>query len=181
MTQKLPCLIFTAACFCAAAIGAPPASQQPGDDLLAEKLRKNWVEVNGKWSFADGKLTGSGDSRINYTGRIRVPFVLSYDFEVKEGMRPRVYIGKDLRIANEGYKHQIDLYPQMKTEPVPYELKRKHSVKFVVNRRFMELYLDGKLLTRRDTGMEDAPELFGFCGGDGYSPGMTEFSNIRLE
>ena len=109
--------------------------------------------------------------------------MLTFDFRVKKGMRPRIYVGgKDLRIANEGYKNQIGLYPLAgKEEPVPYEIGKKYSVKFVANRRYLELYLDDQLVTKRDSGLDEEIEFIGFFGGDGFSPGTTEFSNIRLE
>ncbi len=159
-----------------------PAKPGKGEDLLAEQLRKRWVEISGKWEFKSDAIVGSGNSELNYTTKIRAPFVLTFDFEVRKGMRPRVYIGKGLRIANEGYEHQIGLYPPVGKEvPVPYQLGKKHSVKFVANRRFLELYLDDKLVAKRDTGLEEDLDFIGFWGGDGFSPGITEFSNIRLE
>lgn len=163
--------------------GGLAAKPDKGDDLLAGEFRKRWVEVTGNWEFKSGSLVGAGNSQINYTTKIRAPFVLTFDFEVKKGMRPRIYVGgKDLKIANEGYKNQIGLYPILgKEEPVPYEIGKKYSVKFVANRRFLELYLDDKLVTKRDTGLEEEIEYIGFLGGDDFSPGTTEFSNIRLE
>ncbi|MBP9226277.1 MAG: hypothetical protein KBF76_20590, partial [Verrucomicrobiales bacterium] len=154
-----------------------------GDDLLSEQFRKRWIEESGKWDFIDGSLVGSGKSEIKYKSKIRAPFVLTFDFRVKKGMRPRIYVGgKDLRIANEGYKNQIGLYPLAgKEEPVPYEIGKKYSVKFVANRRYLELYLDDQLVTKRDSGLDEEIEFIGFFGGDGFSPGTTEFSNIRLE
>lgn len=153
-----------------------------GEDLLSEQFRKRWIEVSGNWEFKSGSLVGAGKSQINYTTKIRAPFVLTYDFVVKNGMRPRVYVGKNLKIANEGYKNQIGLYPLAgKEEPVPYELGKKYSVKFVANRRFLELYLDDQLIAKRDTGLEEEIEYLGFLGGDDFSPSTTEFFNIRLE
>ena len=160
---------------------AAPAADNSESRLLDEKFRKYWVEVLGDWKFTDGSLVGTGDSRIDFTRKVRAPFVLSYDFLVKEGMRPRVSLGS-LTIANEGYKNQLMLMPQETGEPaVPYEVGRKYSVRFVANRKFVEVYLNGNLLARRESGFDDALESIGFSGGDGYSPGITEFSNIRLE
>lgn len=153
-----------------------------GEDLLSEQVRKRWIEVSGNWEFKSGSLVGAGKSQINYTTKIRAPFVLTFDFVVQNGMRPRVYVGKKLKIANEGYKNQIGLYPLAgKEEPVPYELGKKYSVKFVANRRFLELYLDDQLIAKRDTGLEEEIEYLGFLGGDDFSPSTTEFFNIRLE
>jgi len=169
--------------------GKPPTAggellpkQVKGDDLLSEQFRKRWIEVSGNWEFRSGSLVGAGKSEIKYTTKIRAPFVLTFDFVVKNGMRPRIYVGKNLKIANEGYKNQIGLYPLAgKEEPVPYELGKKYSVKFVANRRFLELYLDDQLVAKRDTGLEEEIEYLGFLGGDDFSPSTTEFFNIRLE
>lgn len=153
-----------------------------GDALLNEEFRKRWSEVSGTWEFKGDSLVGSGNSQINYTAKIRAPFTLSFDFEVRKGKRIRVYLGKELKIANEGYQNQIGLYPLVgKEEPVPYEINKKYSVRFVANRRFLEMYLDDKLITKRDSGIGDEIESISFLAGDSFSPGETEFSNIRLE
>ena len=163
-------------------VNLSPAKPGKGEDLLAEQFRKRWVEISGKWEFKSDAIVGSGNSQLNYTTKIRAPFVLTFDFEVRKGMRPRIYFGKKLKIANEGYKNQIGLYPLAgKEEPVPYEIGKKYSVKFVANRRFLELYLDDQLVAKRDTGLEEEIEYIGFFGGDDFSPGLTEFSNILLE
>lgn len=64
---------------------------------------------------------------------------------------------------------------------MPYELGKKYSVRFVANRRFLELYLDDQLIAKRDTGLEEEIEYLGFLGGDDFSASTTEFFNIRLE
>lgn len=162
--------------------GGASSAAMKGDYLLSEQNRKRWIVVSGDWEFKDDSLVGSGDCEIKYAKEIRAPFVLTFDFEVKKGMRPRIYVGKDLKIANEGYKNQLALYPVAgKEEPVPYEIGKKHSVKFVANRRYLEFYLNDKLVTRRETGIEEKIESIGFLGGDGFSPGVTHFSNIRIE
>jgi len=133
------------------------------------------------WKFTDGSLVGTGDSRIDFTRKVRAPFVLSYDFVVKKGMRSRVSLGS-FPIANEGYKNQLMLMPEEPGEKaMPYEVDHKYSVRFVANRRFVEVYLNSNLLVRREKGFEDTLESIGFAGGDGYSPGVTVFSNIMLE
>lgn len=168
--------------------GQPPLAEADpigggigSDAILDEPFRKYWRIDRGKWEFSKNKLTGKGDSRVYFERKIRAPFTLSFDFEVVEGMRPRIYVG-EITIANEGYEHQIGLKPSRGDGfKVPYKLGRKYSVRLVGNRRFVEFYFDGKLIERREEGFEDTLENIGFSGGDGWSKGTVEYTNISLE
>ncbi|MEO0447711.1 MAG: hypothetical protein AAF191_16695, partial [Verrucomicrobiota bacterium] len=79
------------------------AQESVGDAILDEAFRKHWREERGQWKFEKNKLTGQGDSRIDFERKLRAPFTLSFDYKVVEGMRPRIYVGK-VTIANMGYE-----------------------------------------------------------------------------
>jgi len=152
----------------------------PGDDLLDAKHRRYWIEDRGSWTFKDGKLIGDGNSRIDYKRTVRSPFTLQFDMRVIEGMRPRIYLGR-YTIANEGYVHQLLLKPEDQQNRIPYKLGEKYRIRFVADPRFVEFYIDDKLIERREKGLVKPLSMIGFAGGDGYSLGVTEYSNIRLD
>lgn len=151
-----------------------------GIDLLGPDRRESWVEDRGTWTFQGATLKGSGDSRIVYRESLRPPFTLAFDLNVEKGSRPRVYVGRYV-IGNDGYNFQLVLHPRdTKQKAFPYKNGEKVPVRLVVDRRFVELHIGDELVERREPGFDRPLEEIAFSGGDGWSPGITEFSNIRL-
>ncbi|MEM1294138.1 MAG: hypothetical protein AAGH89_02165 [Verrucomicrobiota bacterium] len=161
---------------------SPFDDTSPSDvvELLERENHHRWNILKGKWDLAPHRLTGSGDSRIVYHQEIRVPFTLTYEFRVREGMRPRVYVGPFI-IANNGYVRQIVLFPRKDGQDAfLYELDDKHKVRFEVERTTVKLFVDDKLIEQREEGIDEELTSIMFSGGDGWSPGTTEYSKIQI-
>lgn len=148
--------------------------------LLSEENQGNWKEDKGSWNFRSNALAGKGDSSIFYNEKLRAPFELLFDLKVKEGQRPRIHIG-EYTIGHDGYEFAITLRPRQNGhQPYYYERGQKISVKLIVERKFTELWVDDTKVSRAQEGIAEPIDSIQFQGGDGWSPGETEFSNIRI-
>ncbi|MDF1850277.1 MAG: hypothetical protein P1U85_05535 [Verrucomicrobiales bacterium] len=159
-----------------ASAGLPPEPV----DLLDESQRKHWRVIRGDWTFRKETLIGEGNSRIAYEQKISPPFELTFGQEVEEGQRPRLYFGK-MVIQHDGYDFALRLHP--KTEPKkvhPYARDRKLRIKLIVDPEFVELHVNDRLLERRETRIAGPLDRIEFSGGDGWSPGRTDFTDIFL-
>ncbi len=146
---------------------------------LEQSERRKWKTKNGDWKFSADSLTGSGDSSITYERNIRAPFKLSFDIEVIDGMRPRVFLGK-YSLANEGYSHTLGLYPSGNGSTLfDYENKHRYAIEIHVSNSNVTLKIDGKVIDSRSEGLSRIEKLE-FCGGDGWSRGTTRYSNIVI-
>ncbi|MEM1442099.1 MAG: hypothetical protein AAGF67_07130 [Verrucomicrobiota bacterium] len=146
--------------------------------LFDESLRKNWKELNGKWSFRGNRLRGEGVSEIEFTGTLVVPFTLTWTQEVKKGQRPRLYI-HDFMVAHYGYDFELFLHPiRPGQKNFPYKLNRKIDVKLTVEADYVELQVEDEVIDRRVTEMPPTIESLRLSGGDGFSPGISEFTDL---
>lgn len=159
-----------------ATTGLPPEPVH----LLSEAERKKWKVIQGDWTFRKETLIGEGDSRVSYERTITPPFELTFGLEVEEGQRPRVHIG-DLTIAHDGYDFALTLHPRSKPKKVhPYTRGRKLRIKFIAEPEFVEFYVNDRLLERREPGISAPIDRIDFRGGDGWSPGRTDYTDLFL-
>ncbi|MEM7698265.1 MAG: hypothetical protein AAF236_07675 [Verrucomicrobiota bacterium] len=146
--------------------------------LLDDEHREKWKQEKGEWTFRASRLVGEGDSKIGFHHPLEPPFVLAWRHEVKKGQRPRVYV-EDFTIQNFGYDFELTLFPKpANPQTFPYQRDRAIDVEFVVEHDFVELWIEGERLERRAATMPKTISVIFFSGGDGFSPGITEFSKV---
>jgi serine/threonine protein kinase len=161
--------------------GQLPNTLDPGD--LNDP--RNWVVSKGNWSFtADGHLRGDGDSAIRFRRRLPWPTTLSFKMRVLNGMRPRVTLaGTDIYFGNEGFEPTIWLYGQVKNlvgTPFKYTVNTTYEVTVQSTGERLALLVDGKEIGTTTLSKQPDQIALELSGGDGWSPGITEFWDFQI-
>ena len=156
--------------------GRLPASFEPAD--LNDP--RNWVVSKGNWSFTEaGRLHGEGDSAIRFRQTLPWPTELSFKMRVLSGMRPRVTLGgTDIYFGNEGYEPTIWLYGQVKNlvgTPFKYTVNTTYDMSVQSTGERLTLLVDGKEIGTTTLSKQPDHMALELSGGDGWSPGTTEF------
>jgi len=146
---------------------------------------RNWIVSKGTWSFTkSGQLHGEGDSGIRFRRTLPWPTELSFKMRVLNGMRPRVALGgTEIYFGNEGYEPTIWLYGNVKDltgSPFRYKPNTTYDVTVRASKEFLRLLIDGKDVGA--TAIEKRPDSVALelSGGDGWSPGVTEFWDFKI-
>ncbi len=79
-----------------------------GEALFAADKQKKWKVTKGEWKWDQTKLTGKGESYIEYAVNLQPPFVAVFKFTPKEGTREGV-IFDDVGMQNAAYSDKIGL------------------------------------------------------------------------
>ena len=145
---------------------------------------RNWFVSKGNWSFtADGHLRGDGDSAIRFRRRLSWPTTLCFKMRVLNGMRPRVTLaGTDIYFGNEGFEPTIWLYGQVKNlvgTPFKYTGNTTYDVTVRSTGEQLTLMVDGKEIGTTTLSKQPDQIALELSGGDGWSPGTTEFWDFR--
>jgi serine/threonine protein kinase len=145
---------------------------------------RNWVVSKGNWSFTQaGHLRGDGDSAIRFRRRLSWPTTLSFKMRVLNGMRPRVSLaGTDIYFGNEGFEPTIWLYGQVKNlvgTPFKYTGNTTYDVTVKSTGEQLTLMVDGKEIGSTTLSKQPEQIALELSGGDGWSPGTTEFWDFR--
>jgi serine/threonine protein kinase/formylglycine-generating enzyme required for sulfatase activity len=156
--------------------GRLPTSLDPAD--LNDP--RNWVVSKGGWSFTEsGRLRGEGDSAIRVRRTLPWPTALSFKMRVLSGMRPRVTLGgTDIYFGNEGYEPTIWLYGQVKNlvgTPFKYTVNTTYDMSVQSTGERLTLLVDGKEIGTTTLSKQPDHMALELSGGDGWSPGTTEF------
>lgn len=164
-----------------------PRTYQPlPDSIEPTNLNdpRNWVISKGAWSFTkSGQLHGEGDSAILFRRTLSWPTELSFKMRVLSGMRPRVNLGgTGIYFGNEGYEPTIFLYGNVKDptgSPFRYKPNTTYDITVRASKKILRLLIDGSEVGT--TALEKCPDSVSFVlsGGDGWSPGTTEFWDFR--
>ena len=169
-----------------AADRTPKAEGQLATDLTPVNLNdpRNWVISKGDWSYtAAGHLRGKGDSAIRFRRKLSWPATLSFKMRVLDGMRPRVTLaGTDFYFGNEGFEPTIWLYGQVSNlvgVPFKYAGNTTYEITVRSDGERLTLLIDGKEIGTATLSKQ--PERIGLelSGGDGWSPGITEYWDFR--
>jgi formylglycine-generating enzyme required for sulfatase activity/serine/threonine protein kinase len=147
---------------------------------------RNWLVSKGAWSFTkSGQLHGEGDSGIRFRRTLPWPSEISFKMRVLSGMRPRVALGgTDIYFGNEGYEPTIWLYGNVKDptgSPFRYKPNTTYDVTVRASQEVLRLLIDDKEVGT--TAIEKRPDsvTLELSGGDGWSPGVTEFWNFNIK
>ncbi|WP_395744864.1 hypothetical protein [Prosthecobacter sp.] len=157
-----------------------PVAPAPEEEPLAAGNLVKWERMSGDWKLQEGVLTGGGESTMCYDFNRAPPFQIDFDITVRDGMRPRLVLGK-VKFANEGYKTTFGLYPQAKGAALfSYERNKLYHITVKALADKTELLVDGAHVCDGPK-IEGAVDVLQFRGGDDYSKGRAEFRNIRIK
>lgn len=160
---------------------------QPFADLT-RKLNDfaSWKVLNGQWSQRDGGFVGKGDSRLEFIAELPADCRLSFEMNVLEGMRPRIFLfgERNFHFGNEGYEHTLfihgDGYEGAVGKPRPYANGETLEIECDFAGRAVQLAVNGQLVVRA-LSKHAGPLQLTISGGDFYSPGQTLFRNFKLD
>lgn len=147
-------------------------------------LRKDWVTKKGEWSFRGiDSLTGSGNSAIELPVKLTPPYRIDFTMNVKKGMRPRFKVG-NVKFGNEGYKRTLGLFPRNQVvgdqlSSTTYQKNQDNHLSLRFKFDHVSFYLNGKYIERINMPISTTSVIV-FSGGDGWSKGEVEFSNLRI-
>lgn len=165
---------------------SPAVPQQFAD--LTRKLNDfaSWKVLNGQWSQRDGGFVGKGDSRLEFSGELPADCRLSFEMNVLEGMRPRIFLfgDRNFHFGNEGYEHTLfihgDGYEGAVGKPRPYANGETLEIECGFAGHAVQLAINGQLVVRA-LSKHVGPLQLTISGGDFYSPGQTLFRNFKLD
>jgi serine/threonine protein kinase/formylglycine-generating enzyme required for sulfatase activity len=146
---------------------------------------RNWSVASGVWRFTtSGHLIGEGDSALRFRHPLPWPAELSFKMQVLNGMRPRVHLGgTDVYFGNEGYEPTIWLYGQvqgLEGTPFRYTVNTTYHMMVRSTSERLTLLVDGKEIGATTLSKQPDDIRLELSGGDGWSPGVTEFWDFRL-
>lgn len=145
--------------------------------------RRQWTVKSGKWPTDAKGLRGEGESRIDFNNPLPPTIVFSFHINVVSGMRPRMrFEGTNMTFGNEGSKKSLFPFGTNVTAGggYDYENDQPHLLRFKLAGDHFTIEIDGKMSAE---GTYKAPESIhlSFDGGDGFSPGTTEFWGFNVE
>jgi serine/threonine protein kinase len=159
-------------------------------DILTRKLNDmaNWEVKHGNWSLtSQGHFRGIGDSKLVFTPELPRDFILSFRMNVQEGMRPRIFVCQDetIEFGNEGFEKTLWAYGSgvlgsTQGTFVRYENKQDIAVTIHLEGERFKLFVNGDL-TAVGTRDLTKPVALRLSGGDGWSPGTTDFGEFKIE
>ncbi|HUY90881.1 MAG TPA: PA14 domain-containing protein [Pirellulales bacterium] len=155
---------------------------------LTRKLNDfaSWKVLSGQWSQREGGFLGKGDSRLEFSGELPAECLLTFQMNVLEGMRPRIFFfgDRNFHFGNEGYERTLFIHGEGQEgavgKPRPYANGEALKVACRFAGRDVQFNVNGESVVRfrsKNTG----PLKLTISGGDFYSPGQTRFRDFKLE
>jgi clan AA aspartic protease (TIGR02281 family) len=167
------------------ATAAAPAGSQSALKELTAKLNDfgQWRDERGTWSVTpDGRLRGEGDSQVEFPLELPQELTVSWRMRLVKGLRARViFEGTGAYFGTEGFDHTLAMYggKDLTTERVKFEHGREYVVSMRLDKNSFECRMDGKLIATGKRS-KSGPVTLRLVGGDGWSPGTTEFWGFEL-
>jgi hypothetical protein len=142
-----------------------------------------WTVKGGKWERTrDGRIRGTGDCMLQFNHDLPADCSVTCRINVVSGMRPRIaFGGTGIVFANEGYAKNLAAYgaPE-KSGAFAYENNQPRVLRFAFAADHFEFDVDGKRIAE---GTRKVPKSMSLTlqGGDGFSPGTTEFWDFAID
>lgn len=154
-------------------------------ELTARLIKEDQWQINsGRWSFKDNRISGQGDSGLQFKHELPKNFTLEFKMNVVKGMRPRIHFhGLDFSVANEGFSKTIWVYGDGVTnvQGSRHKYENGQEMQFLI--RFhghnVLLEINGKPVMQGQR-QKASGCTFEIRAGDGWSPGTTEFYDFRI-
>ena len=144
--------------------------------------QKSWKVLGGKWAIREGRIVGSGDSLLVFKEDLPSEGVLTFKMKVREGLRPRIHIVEGIWFGNEGFEPTLGFHSKGKLfvgGSYRYMIDTELLVKIIMGPDVLQAYVDDVFASSiaRPEGMDLKLAL---SGGDGWSPGRTEFYDLTI-
>lgn len=160
-------------------------------------LIEYWANPKKKcWSQPrEGLFLGDGIGNLSFKEPLPLNFTLQFDLKVINGLRARLILNNNtedkserklLHIGNEGFTRTIGLYGYGKDplidKQIPYELNQMLHCKLILKDSRFQFFVDDLEVS---AGNFKTPQkhclILHLSSGDNYSPGIVEFSNLKLD
>jgi hypothetical protein len=162
-----------------AKLGSAATSGLPSGDaeaLFAPEKQARWKPQQGTWRWEGALLTGSGDSVIEYETSLSPPFVVQFTMNIVSGSREMLDMDQ-VGVHNVGYQDKFGPKGGDESKFFAFKHNQPYHCVLVVARKMSEFYVDGNLITD-GAGESKKVEKIRLDGGDGWSPGKTEYQDF---
>ncbi|MCA9058073.1 MAG: HEAT repeat domain-containing protein, partial [Planctomycetaceae bacterium] len=154
---------------------------EPMPKLPNLNLLRNWKTIRGDWKIVDGRIVGSGDSRIEFKRRLPCDMTLRFRMKVVGETNPRVRF-ETFHFGYEGRQRKLFLHgPKATGEPFSFEQDREYLVEVQIAKAGTQasLRIDGKEVAASNPASIDERRLWIEAGGK-QSKGSVEFFDLEV-
>lgn len=164
-----------------AKLGSAATSGLPSGDaeaLFAPEKQPRWKPQSGTWRWEGALLTGSGDSEIQYDINLEPPFVVQFTMNIMAGSRERLEMDQ-VGVHNVGYQDKFGPDGGDENKFFAFKHNQPYHCVLVVTRKNSDFYVEGSLIAE-GAGESKKVEKILLHGGDGWSPGTTEYQDFII-
>ena len=147
----------------------------------------------------EGLFLGDGVGNLSFKEPLPLNFTLQFDLKVINGLRARLILNNNtedkserklIHIGNEGFTRTIGLYGYGKDplidKQIPYEINQLLHCKLILKDSSFQFLIDDLEVSRGSfksshNSSQKSSLILHLSSGDNFSPGIVEFSNLKID